>query len=397
MYQNLILLAFCQALGMSITSSMLTSAGLVGQNLAPDPAWATLAISGQMLFMMLTSLPASILMQHKGRKYGFTLAAIVAMFAGAGAAWAIYSDSFLGFIFSLMGLGIATGFFQLFRFAAVDVVPASYAPKAISWVLLGGLIAAFVGPNLAAQTHLLDAEHPFFYTMLAIIPFGLVMLLVIRKIDIPMPSEEERLGEKRPIKVIVRQPVFIVAVLCGMIAYSTMTLLMTATPLAMKGHGFVFGQTAFIIQWHIVGMFAPSFFTGTLIRRFGVLKIMLTGVCAYFIVIAINMQPQSIVGYWFALVLLGIGWNFSFIGATTLLQGAWLPAEKGRVQGINDTLVFSMSAFAAMSSGFLYTHLGWKSLNLVALPFIATAGSLIIYMMLRRARREKMQAIQASI
>ncbi len=204
------------------------------------------------------------------------------------------------------------------------------------------------------------------------------------KMDLPSASVEETSGKQRPLKAIVRQPVFIVAVVCAMVAYSMMTLLMTATPLAMKGHGFEFGQTAFIIQWHIVGMFAPSFFSGALIARVGVLKVMLTGTFAYLLVVLLNMQPQTMLVYWFALVLLGIGWNFLFVGATTLLHEAWLPAEKGNVQGINDTLVFSMSAIAAMGSGILYANFGWKITNLVSLPFSALAAGMIIYLMIQR-------------
>ena len=204
--------------------------------------------------------------------------------------------------------------------------------------------------------------------------------------DLPLPTAEEMSGQRRPLGVIIRQPVFIVAVVSAMIAYSVMTFLMTATPLAMKAHGFGFGQTAFIIQWHLVGMFAPSFFSGALMNRFGVLPVMLLGVIAYLAVVLINLQMPTMASYWIALVLLGVGWNFLFIGATTLLHEAWTPAEKGRVQGINDTLVFSVSSIAAMSSGLLQASIGWKAINLVSLPVSAFAGALIIFMMWQRRR-----------
>lgn len=369
---------------MTMTSSLLTSSGLVGESLAPNPGWATLPTSIQFLFTMFATLPAALLMQRKGRRFGFILACVIMMFAGVGAAVAIQAQSFAGFVVSTMGFGVAISFFQLFRFAAIDVAPAHYASRAISWVLAGGLIAAFLGPNMASITHLLDNKQPFFYTMLCAVPIGVLMITLLWKVDLPSPSITERSGEQRPLKIIVQQPVFIVAVVCAMIAYSMMTLLMTATPLAMKGHGYEFGQTAFIIQWHIVGMFAPSFFSGALIARVGVLKVMLTGVVAYFLVVLLNMQPQTMTVYWFALVLLGIGWNFLFVGATTLLQETWLPAEKGKIQGVNDTLVFSMSAMAAMGSGLLYANYGWKITNLVSLPFSALAACLIIYLMIKR-------------
>ncbi len=374
---------------MTIASALLAAGSLVGESIAPDPKWATLPLSGLFLFTMLATLPASLLMQRRGRRFGFVLAAIILMLSGAGAALAIYVESFVGFIASLMGIGVAAGFFQFFRFAAVDVAPAKYASKAISWVLAGGLLAAFLGPNLAAQTQMMDIEHPFLITMLFSIPIGLIMLVLVWKMKLPMPTEEEVSGQQRRLKEIISQPVFIVAVVSAMVAYGVMTLLMTATPLAMKGHGFVFGQTAFIIQWHLVGMFAPSFFTGFLIERFGVLQIMLMGTLAYLCVVALNMQTQTMTVYWFALVLLGVGWNFTFIGATTLLQEAWKPAEKGRVQGINDTLVYSVSAIAAMGSGILYAEFGWERTNIISLPFTFIAAALIFYLLMARKRENQ--------
>ncbi len=384
MRRNLILLALCQALGMSVMSMLLSASGLVGLSLSADPAWATLPTSMQLLFTMLATLPASLLMQRKGRRYGFLLASLILIVAALAASWAIYQSSFSGFIFSMMAFGVAISFFQFFRFAAIDIAPPHYVSKAVSWVLAGGLLAAFLGPNLANWTHTMDAQHPFLYTMLFTIPIALLMVVMFRRMDLPLPDKQQQRGRQRPLREILSQPVFIVAVSAAMISYGVMTLLMTATPLAMKGHGFHFGQTAFIIQWHLVGMFAPSFFSGSLINRLGVLPVMLLGVLAYLIVVVINLSMQSMTGYWLALVLLGVGWNFLFIGATTLLHEAWLPAEMGRVQGINDTLVYSMSTIAAMSSGVLYASVGWKVTNLFSLPLSLIAGGMIIYLMFKR-------------
>lgn len=384
MRRNLILLALCQALGMSVLSMLLSAGGLVGLSLAPNPAWATLPTSMQLLFTMLATLPASLLMQRKGRRYGFMLACLVLIIAALGASWAIYESSFGGFIVSMMAFGVAISFFQFFRFAAIDIAPPHYVSKAVSWVLAGGLLAAFLGPNLANWTHKIDGQPPFFYTMLFTIPIALLMVMMFRRMDLPRPDSQHQGGHQRPLREILSQPVFVVAVSTAMISYGVMTLLMTATPLAMKGHGFHFGQTAFIIQWHLVGMFAPSFFTGSLIDRLGVLQVMLLGVLAYLIVVVLNLSMQSMTGYWLALVLLGVGWNFLFIGATTLLHEAWLPAEMGRVQGINDTLVYSMSTVAAMSSGILYAGVGWGITSLVSLPLSLVAGAMVIYLMLKR-------------
>lgn len=369
---------------MSVMSMLLSAGGLVGLALAPDPAWSTLPTSMQLLFTMLATLPASLLMQRKGRRYGFLLACLILIIAALGASWAIYQSSFSGFIISMMVFGISLSFFQFFRFAAIDIALPHYVSKAVSWVLAGGLLAAILGPNLANWTHELDAAHPFLYTMLFTIPIALVMVVMFRHMDLPLPDSQQQSGHQRPLRAILSQPVFTVAVSAAMISYGVMTLLMTATPLAMKGHGFSFGQTAFIIQWHLVGMFAPSFFSGSLINRLGVLQVMLLGVLAYLIVVVINLSVQSMTAYWLALVLLGIGWNFLFIGATTLLHEAWRPAEMGRVQGINDTLVYSMSTIAAMSSGILYTGVGWKVTNLFSLPLSLIAGGMIVYLMFKR-------------
>lgn len=388
MRKNLILLSLCQALGMTILSMLLSLGGLVGQALASDPGWATVPVSAQLLFTMLATLPASLLMQRKGRRYGFMLACLILIVAALAAAWAIYTNSYFGFTLSLAGFGIALSFFQFFRFAAIDIAPDHYVSKAVSWVMLGGLLAAFLGPNLAAWTRDFDPQHPFLLTLLITIPIVLLMMLMFWRMDLPLPGTCERQGPQRPLRQIASQPAFYVAVVAAVVAYGVMTLLMTATPLAMKGHGFQFGQTAIIIQWHLVGMFAPSFFSGALIERLGVLKVMLAGVLAYILVVLLNLSEQTMTQYWFALVLLGIGWNFMFVGATTLLHDAWLPSEKGRVQGINDTLVFSMSALAAIGSGLLYNNLGWAITSLISLPFTLISGALIVYLMrLRRRHR----------
>jgi len=377
---------------MTILSMLLSLGGLVGQALASDPDWATLPVSAQLLFTMLATLPASLLMQRKGRRYGFMLACLILIVAALAAAWAIYKSSYIGFTLSLAGFGVSLSFFQFFRFAAIDVAPDHYVSKAVSWVLAGGLLAAFLGPNLAAWTRDFDPQHPFLLTLLSTIPIALLMLLMFWRMDLPAPDRCERDGKQRRLSRIVAQPVFLVAVVAAMVAYSVMTLLMTTAPLAMKGHGFHFGQTAIIIQWHLVGMFAPSFFSGALIERFGVLSVMLAGVAAYIIVVILNLSEQSMSHYWFALVLLGIGWNFLFVGGTTLLHEAWLPAEKGRVQGINDTLVFSMSALAAIGSGLLYNNLGWAITSLISLPFTLISGALIIYLIRLRRQRTRLVA-----
>ncbi|MEM7561669.1 MAG: MFS transporter [Pseudomonadota bacterium] len=389
--KNLTLLATCQGLMLSCTSLTIATAALVGVALAPDPAWSTLPLGLLYLTVMITVIPASALMKKAGRRIGFALGGTAGICSGLTTAFGIYSNSFTIFCVGTACFGIASSFAHYYRFAATEIVDEKYRSRAISWVLAGGLVAAFTGPNIGRLTREMIPDALFAASYLSVALFCLGIVLIQFFIRIPKPGAEEIQGHKRPLVEILLQPSFLVAALCAMIAYGTMNLLMTSTPLAMHHRGMDFSDTAFVIQWHIVGMFAPSFFTGSLIHRFGVLTIMLTGAVLLLLCTLVALNGQMFSHFVFGLILLGVGWNFLFIGGTTLLTETYLPAEKSTIQGINEFVVFSATAFTAMSSGFLHHWLGWEKLNQYAIPVVCFSGIIIILLWLQRRRLQPTQ------
>lgn len=388
--KNLSLLAICQGLMLSSTSLTIASSGLVGVELASTPALATLPIGLTYGCMMLMMVPASLFMRRYGRRVGFVLGGCAGIIGGATSAVAIYYGSFLLFCIGSTVFGIASGFGQYYRFAAAEVVDESYKSRAISWVLMGGLVAAFIGPNAASITRDLisDAAFSASYALVGIFSLGIVIAQFF--IRIPTLSRDESQGKKRTLKQILTSPTFFVAALCAMVAYGTMNLLMTATPLAMLDRDMPFSDTVMVIQWHIVGMFAPSFFTGSFIDRFGVLKIMFTGALILLVCAAVALLGQLYSYFIFGLVILGIGWNFLYIGATTLLTEAYWPAEKGVVQGINEFLVFSITTLTAFASGYFYYRFGWETLNYVTIPMVSVTACIIILFGWSRHRNQQL-------
>jgi len=270
-------------------------------------------------------------------------------------------------------------FSHYYRFAAADAAPDGYRARAISLVLAGGVVAAFAGPNLANWTRDALPASPFAGSYASLLALFAATLALLPFIDMPAPAAHERVRGGRSLARIAREPVFVVAVLGAVVGYGVMNLLMTATPLAMLGSGHPFADTAFVIQWHIAAMFAPSFVTGYLIYRFGVLRIMLAGSALLGACVTVNVVGVAVANFGLALALLGLGWNFLFIGATTLLTELHSPAEKAKVQGFNDFLVFGTVTLTATSSGMLHEAVGWEALNLGVVPlvtavFLATAA-----------------------
>lgn len=362
---------------------LIATSALVGFRLSPDRSLATLPLALQMLANMLTTVPASLLMQRIGRRGGFVLGSAIGIAGGALATWAILTGSFAMFAVAAALSGVFSGFGNYYRFAAADVATSDFRARAISWVLTGGVVAALVGPNLARWTSSWLAT-PFAGSYLALTGIMVLSFFTVMFLDIPRTTAEER-GGGRPLGVIIAQPVFAVAVIAGMFGYGFMSLVMTATPLSMHANHYVFSDTAFVIQWHSLGMFAPSFFTGTLIRRFGVLRVMLTGVLLITSCVLINLAGTTLVHYSVALAMLGIGWNFMFIGSTTLLTESYAPEEKARTQALNDFLVFTTVTIAVLSAGSLQHRLGWRAVNLGVLPLTLIPLAAIAWLM--RARR----------
>lgn len=382
--KNVVLLAICQALSMSGMIMNMTVTALAGEILAPDPAYATLPLAFQFTATMLTTMPAALFMRHVGRRLGFMTGVLIGVTGAFVGVSSIFSGNFYLFCLASMMIGSFQGFAVLYRYAAADTASDSFRPKAISLVLAGGVVAALLGPELAKASYDWFAPVMFAGSFVAIAVVQAASLLFLAFVQIPTPTAESRAESGRPLLEIVRQPTFLVAAFGAMVGYGSMTFVMTATPLAMEDCGFVFHDSAFVIQWHAVGMFLPSFFTGSLINRFGVIRVMLTGVVAYLLCIAINFTGIELLQFFSALVLLGIGWNFLFIGGTTLLTESYRPAERAKVQGFGDFLVFSASTVAAFSSGYINHTFGWQAVNLGILPLALAVGATLVWYGSRR-------------
>lgn len=373
--KNVALLAVCQGLLLTNNSVLITVNGLAGYMLATDKGLATLPVTGYFLGSALTTLPMSMLMKRWGRRAGFTLGALFAIAGSALCALALYVQSLWVLCAGTLVLGAYFAAGQYYRFAAADAAPADFRSKAISLVLAGGLIGGFLGPETSKLTKDLMQGHVYAGAYLSLIVFAVAAMTVMRWLDIPPPTAAEQKAAGRPLGAIARQPAFIVAVLCGTVGYGVMNLLMTATPLAMIACLHPFSDAAFVIQWHLVGMFAPSFFTGHLIQRYGVTQVMLAGVVLNIVCVAVALSGVAVAHFWAALTLLGIGWNFMYVGATTLLTETHAPAERAKVQGVNDMAIFVTMVASSLSSGALFTYQGWQMMNYLAVPFLLVAGA----------------------
>lgn len=370
--RNIPILALCQALFMSGTSLMVATTALVGFALADDKVYASLPFTLQLIATMLTSIPAAMLMSRIGRKSTFLIGTVIAMFGAAICAVAVIQGNFFLFILGSILIGIFSGFANFYRFTAADNVDKAHKSRAISYVLAGGVLAAIIGPNLANLTREMISGAAFAGSYASIIALYILSFILLSFLDLPHrhQTSNKTLHYARPLRVIALQPRFIIAVICGMLGYATMTLVMTATPLAMQHHHHVYSDTAFVIQWHVLGMFAPSFFTGNFIKRFGLLPIMFLGAVFGLACIFINLLGTTVIHFWVALFLLGISWNFLFIGATTLLTETYNESERFKTQALNDFLVFSVVATASLSAGILHHKFSWQFVNYMAIPTI---------------------------
>ena len=364
------LLALCQALMMSTSSLLIVVAALVGFSLAEDKALATLPLSLQFLALMLTSIPASFIMKRWGRKAGFYLASVIGLTGGLLAIWAILNGNFWVFAAATACVGVFNGFGNYFRFAAVDIAHESIKSKAISYVMAGGVIAAFIGPNLAKLGKPIFESSIYAGAYVYVAAIYILMMIVLFFIRLPPADTNTQQQETRTVAQLFKQPKFLVAVICSMFGYAVMSLVMTATPLAMKHNLHALDDTAFVIQWHVLGMFAPSFFTGSLIKRFGITNILLAGVAFAYLAVTTNLLGTSVWHFWTGLVFLGLSWNFLFIGGTTLLTDSYRPSEKAKAQATNDFVVFSTVASASLFAGYLQHHFGWEMVNMGVLPAI---------------------------
>ena len=377
--RNVLLLSVCQALMLSGSSLIVATSALTGLSLASNSLWATVPLSCMYVGTLLTTFPASLMMKRIGRRAGFMIGPLAGLVGAAVAIHAITERDFWLFCAGSFLIGVLNGVGHYYRFAAADISGKVFRSRAISWVLAGGVVAAFVGPNLAAFNRDLIAGFPFAGSYASLLVVYSLSILLASFLRISPPTEVERHGSQRSLKEIICQPVFFVPVAGALIAYGVMNLLMTSTPLAMAGCGHSFSDTAFVIEWHVLAMFLPSFFTGSLITRFGVLRIMGVGILMLFASVAASLNGDSVAYFVAALVLLGLGWNFLFIGGTTLVTESYTSSEKAKTQGLNDLMIFGTVALTAGISGVVHEVAGWQMLNLLVLPFLLLALLLIIW------------------
>lgn len=375
--QNLFVLTLCQALGMTAAPLVILLGGIVGATLAPSTSLATLPVASIIIGTALSTIPAAMLMQRIGRKGGFLIAAFISALSTLLAAWSLSIDSFWLFCLSCMFLGNHLAFIQQYRFAAAESVPVDKVGKAISWLLLGGLIAAWLGPEIAVRgKDLLDTAYAGGFLLLGglnLTTFGILLLGF--KNQQPSAHQQE---PGRPLGEILTQPGTILAIAAAAIGYGFMSMIMTATPISMHhmdGHSLESTKT--VIQNHIIAMFLPSLVSAWLLRKLKLKGLMLTGVVCYLACILATYWQRDFAHYLAGLILLGIGWNFLYVSGTTLLTQQYRPNEAFKVQAANDFIVASLQSAAALSAGALISGLGWQILNLAGLPILI---GLILYL-----------------
>ncbi|MBT2132569.1 MFS transporter [Aliiroseovarius lamellibrachiae] len=387
--RNVTILVLAQAILGAQMPMIFTMAGLAGQSLASNICWATLPISLMVGGSMFWANPVSWVMQTFGRRIGFWLGTLGGSVGAAISAYALSQADFTLFLVGSFIMGLYQSAQGFYRFAAADTATPEFRPKAISYVMAGGLAAAVIGPQLFNLTNDMMVV-PFMGAYVAVIGINLVGSLLFFGLDIPKPEKPHADAPKGRTRLeLLRDPVIAVAIICGMVSYALMNLVMTSTPLAVVGCGFETDMAGNIVTAHVLAMFIPSFFTGHLIARFGTRKVIALGLTILGLAGIIALQGVELENFFLALVMLGLGWNFGFIGATTMLSGAHAPEERGRVQGMNDMIVFGCVTVASLASGGLMNCSGgsavegWSAVNLAMVPFLALAGASLIWLMLR--------------
>lgn len=390
--RNVFVLVLAQAIPGAQMPMIFTIGGLAGQTLSPNPCWATLPITMIVLGSMLAATPLSALMAHYGRRAGFWTGSACGVIGAAIGAYALMQASFHLFLLGSLLTGVYMSAQGFYRFAATDAASPEFRPKAISIVMAGGLASAIIGPQLVKITAEAMAV-PFLGTYLAVIALNIIGAILIFGLDSRLPAAHEAtVPQGRSRAELLRDPVIRVAMICAMVSYALMNLVMTSSPLAVVGCGFTSGDAANVVSAHVLAMYVPSFFTGHLIARFGAPRIVGLGLFILAGAGAVSLTGVQMEQFFGTMVLLGIGWNFGFIGATTLLTSAHTPVERGRIQGINDMVVFGGVTLASLSSGLLMNCsgsgvvAGWQAVNLAMLPFLVLAGGTLIWLAMRPER-----------
>jgi len=372
--RNLIVLTGCQLISATGAIIMVTLGGIIGASLTSDPSFATLPVSIMVLCVAATTIPATMLMRRIGRRAGFALSSLSAVASTAIAALALSQQSFTLFIVAGAIFGINMAFTQQYRYAAAESVAPHFSARAISFVLLGSIGGAMIGPEFVKHGQFLIADVQYMGTLLLVSALYVLQAALFLLLG-PMRGEGDAVitdNPQRSLRDIVSQPVFRVAVLGGAVAYGVMTFIMTATPLSMHVHdGFAIEDTAKVIRSHVLGMYVPSLVSGLLIERLGVVRMMSIGVLGLLGACIIGLQGQSYMHYWYALILLGIGWNFLYVGGTTMVTRTYKLSERFRAQAVNEFCVFGTSALASLLAGTIIHMYGWFVLVVVPLPLLA--------------------------
>ena len=386
-----VLLAAAQAVVGSAAPIAISLGALAGQYLlGPDKSLATAPVTGFNLGVALGALPAAALIRRLGHRGGFMTGTMVTALGGLTATLALFQDSFWLFALGLCVIGAGGAFVQQFRFAAADNAPYEFKARAISFVLAGGIITAILGPQIVIYTRELLAPVMFAGSFASILPLAAIGALILSFLHISPRTgtvTETATGDARPLAEIVTQPRFVAALFCTVGSYALMSFVMTGAPLAMVGCGFSTDEATLGISWHVMAMFAPSFFTGRLIHRFGAETIVATGLALLVGCALIALSGIALWQFWSALILLGLGWNFGFIGATAMVAETYRPSEKGKVQGIHDLVLFSSVAFASLMSGAVYNAYGWDMLNWVVFPIVAVCAVGLAWLLISTRRR----------
>jgi MFS family permease len=389
---NVLRLAAAQALTGANSAVIFATGSIVGATLAPDVSFATVPISMYVVGLAAGTLPAGAISRAYGRRAAFIIGTGCGVLTGVVGALAILHGLFWLFCCATFLGGLYGAVAQSYRFAAADGASAAYRPKALSWVMAGGVFAGVLGPQLVQWTMDVWPPYLFAFSFVMQAAVALVAMAILAGVDAPKPAPADLHGG-RPLLEIARQPRFIAAALCGIIAYPVMNLVMTSAPLAMKMCGLAISDSNFAIQWHIVAMYGPSFLTGSLIARFGAPTIVALGLALEAVAATIGLSGITAMHFWATLIMLGVGWNFGFVGASALVLETHLPQERNKVQAFNDFLVFGMMALGSFSSGQLLANYGWWAVNLVVYPPVLLGLLVLALASFARRRRSRLRAL----
>jgi len=383
--RNALVLATGQALAGANNSVIFATGGILGAMMAPDKSLATMPLSLMVCGMAVGSLPVGALARRYGRRITYQIGAVFGTIAGLIGYAAITHGSFWLYLVATFCGGLYAASHMSYRFAAADTASPAFKPKAVAWVMAGGLFAAFIGPQLVIFTKDLLPPYLFAASYLgqaAVAAIACVMLALVR---VPKAAAHSH-GGGRPLSEIARQPRFIVAATCGTASYALMNLMMTSAPLAMVDCGLSVSDATLGIQWHVLAMYAPSFFTGSLILRFGITRIVALGLALLALSAVVGFSGMTVWHFWGALVLLGVGWNFALVGATTMVTETHRPEERNKVQAFNDFCIFGTMAVGSFVSGGMLAHFGWFLVNVVMFPVVAVAAAMLAWLVLRKER-----------